>query len=60
MEIDRNGFEVLDRDQCMALLATATLGRVGLSAGALPTVLPVNFLLQDDRILDRTAVLPRS
>ncbi len=38
----------------MALLATATLGRVGLSSGALPTVLPVNFLLHDGRILIRS------
>lgn len=54
MEIDRNGLEVLERDQCLALLATATLGRVGLSSGALPTVLPVNFLLHDDQILIRS------
>lgn len=54
MQIDRNGLEVLDREQCMALLATATLGRVGLSSGALPTVLPVNFLLHDGRILIRS------
>ncbi|MFP5369160.1 MAG: pyridoxamine 5'-phosphate oxidase family protein [Actinomycetes bacterium] len=54
MEIDRNGLEVLDRDECLRLLSTATLGRVGLTTGALPTVLPVNFLLDGDRILVRT------
>lgn len=54
MEIDRNGLEILDRDECLQLLSTATLGRVGVTSGALPTVLPVNFLLDDDRILIRT------
>ena len=54
MEVDRNGLEVLDRDQCLNLLATATIGRVGLTSGALPTILPVNFRLDDDRILIRS------
>jgi uncharacterized protein len=54
VEIDRNGLEVLDRDQCLALLASATLGRVGVSTGALPTVLPVNFLFHEGRILIRS------
>lgn len=54
MEIDRNGLEVLDRDECLRLLSTATLGRVGVTTGALPTVLPVNFLLDGERILIRT------
>ena len=54
MEIDRNGLEVLDRDECLRLLATASLGRVGLTTGALPTVLPVNFRCDGERILVRT------
>ena len=54
MEIDRNGLEVLDPTCCRRLLASATIGRVGLSAGALPTVLPVSFLLIDDGIVFRT------
>jgi nitroimidazol reductase NimA-like FMN-containing flavoprotein (pyridoxamine 5'-phosphate oxidase superfamily) len=54
VEVDRNGLEVLDRDECLRLLATATLGRVGVSAGALPSVLPVNFRLDGDRILFST------
>jgi hypothetical protein len=55
MEIDRNGLEVLDRDECLRLLGTCTLGRVGLSSGALPMVLPVNFRLVGDRIVFRTS-----
>ena len=54
MEVDRNGLEVLDRRECLRLLALATLGRVGFTSGALPTVLPVNFHLDGDRILVRT------
>lgn len=54
MEVDRNGLEVLDRDECLALLATVPVGRLGLSMGALPVVFPVNFCLADDEIILRT------
>lgn len=56
MRTDRNGLEVLDRDECLALLAGAHVGRVGVSMGALPTVLPVSYRLVDERILFRTGV----
>jgi hypothetical protein len=55
VEVDRNGLEVLGRDECLRLLATATIGRVGLSSAALPSVLPVNFRLVGDRVLFRTS-----
>jgi nitroimidazol reductase NimA-like FMN-containing flavoprotein (pyridoxamine 5'-phosphate oxidase superfamily) len=51
---DRNGLEVLDRDECLQLLATATLGRIGVTAGALPSVFPVNFWFDGESILVRT------
>ena len=51
MEIDDNGLEVLEREECLRLLAGATLGRIGVSSGALPAVLPVNFWLDGNRIL---------
>jgi nitroimidazol reductase NimA-like FMN-containing flavoprotein (pyridoxamine 5'-phosphate oxidase superfamily) len=54
MEIDRNGLEVLGRDECLRLLASASLGRLGITTGALPTVLPVNFRLVGDQIVFRT------
>lgn len=54
MEVDRNGLEILDRAECLRLLQTATLGRIGLTSQALPTVLPVNFRLAGDRLLVRT------
>ncbi|HET6951724.1 MAG TPA: pyridoxamine 5'-phosphate oxidase family protein [Acidimicrobiales bacterium] len=54
MEIDRNGLEVLDRVECLRLLASARLGRVGVTSRALPQVLPVNFRFDGHRILIRT------
>jgi nitroimidazol reductase NimA-like FMN-containing flavoprotein (pyridoxamine 5'-phosphate oxidase superfamily) len=56
MEVDRNGLEVLDRQECLQLLGTATIGRVGVSFGALPVVLPINFRLVGDRIVFLTGV----
>jgi nitroimidazol reductase NimA-like FMN-containing flavoprotein (pyridoxamine 5'-phosphate oxidase superfamily) len=54
MERDRNGLEVLGRDECLQLLERTAVGRLGVTIGALPFVLPVNFLVDDDRILVRT------
>lgn len=54
MELDRNGLEVLDRDECLRLLSQSTLGRIGVTSGALPVILPVNFLVVDDHIFVRT------
>jgi nitroimidazol reductase NimA-like FMN-containing flavoprotein (pyridoxamine 5'-phosphate oxidase superfamily) len=56
MEVDRNGLEVLGRDACLRLLAAATLGRIGVSSGALPSVMPVNFWFDGHQILIRTGV----
>ena len=56
MEVDRNGLEVLGRGACLRLLASATLGRVGVSSGALPSVVPVNFRFDGRQILIRTGV----
>ena len=51
---DRNGLEVLEREECLELLAGAAVGRIGLSVGALPLVLPVNFCVDGERIVVRT------
>ena len=56
MEVDRNGLEILDREASLRLLASATLGRIAVTIGALPVVLPVNFRLVDDRIVFRTGI----
>jgi nitroimidazol reductase NimA-like FMN-containing flavoprotein (pyridoxamine 5'-phosphate oxidase superfamily) len=52
---DRTRMEVLARDECLRLLRTLTVGRVGLSIEALPVVLPVNFVVADDAIVFRTS-----
>jgi nitroimidazol reductase NimA-like FMN-containing flavoprotein (pyridoxamine 5'-phosphate oxidase superfamily) len=46
--------ELLDDDECLAVLARHPIGRVGLSAGALPVVLPVNYVLDGQTVLFRT------
>ncbi|MGQ0434088.1 MAG: pyridoxamine 5'-phosphate oxidase family protein [Microthrixaceae bacterium] len=54
VETDRNGLVVLDEAECLRLLAGATLGRIGVTSGALPAVLPVNFWFDGTQILFRT------
>jgi nitroimidazol reductase NimA-like FMN-containing flavoprotein (pyridoxamine 5'-phosphate oxidase superfamily) len=54
VEFDRNGLEVLDRHACLHLLASVPIGRVGITSGALPVVLPVNFVLDGEQIIIRT------
>jgi nitroimidazol reductase NimA-like FMN-containing flavoprotein (pyridoxamine 5'-phosphate oxidase superfamily) len=39
------GLEVLDEEECLGLLAGARVGRVAIAKGAVPVVLPVNFVL---------------
>lgn len=54
-EHDASGLEVLARDECVALLRQATLGRIVFTSAALPAVLPVNYVVDDDgSILVRT------
>jgi nitroimidazol reductase NimA-like FMN-containing flavoprotein (pyridoxamine 5'-phosphate oxidase superfamily) len=52
--VDAHGLVLLDRDECLELLGRSTFGRVGVTVGALPAVLPVNFRLVDDLIVFRT------
>jgi len=54
MEIDRNGMEVLDREHSLALVRSATIGRLAIHAGALPAIVPVNFILTADAVVIRT------
>lgn len=56
MESDRGPvFEELDREDCLELLREEPVGRVALTARALPVVLPVNFALLDGEIVWRSA-----
>lgn len=54
MELDRNGLEVLERDECLALLGSMPVARLGFSQNALPVILPVNFVLDRDCVVFRT------
>lgn len=54
MSLDRNGLEVLSREECLDLLATTSLGRVAASIAALPVVLPVNYGVYRGDIVFRT------
>lgn len=56
MTVDRNGLQVLDRDECLALLGSGVLGRVALCMGALPTILPISYRLVDDKVVFRTGI----
>ena len=47
--------EELGRSECLDLLATASIGRVGLLVDGLPEVLPVNYALDGETVLFRTA-----
>jgi len=48
------GWRCCPREECLALLATRQVGRLGVSNEALPAILPVNFHLLNDRIIVRT------
>jgi hypothetical protein len=51
--VDRNGLEILERDACLELLATATIGRLAYTSGGVPAVVPVNVALAGDLVLFR-------
>jgi uncharacterized protein len=54
VQVDRNDLEILDRGECLRLLSSHGVGRVGLSSGALPVILPVNFYLDGERVIVRS------
>ncbi len=47
------GVETLDEAECRRLLAGHSFGRIVLTSGALPAVVPVAYLLVDDMIVTR-------
>jgi uncharacterized protein len=44
----------LSREECLRLLASVPVGRVGLSVKAIPAVFPVNFAIMDGEVVFRT------
>ncbi|TYK43927.1 pyridoxamine 5'-phosphate oxidase family protein [Actinomadura decatromicini] len=55
MKLDQSGLEILDRDECRALLSRAAIGRIVFTHQALPAVQPVNFILSRGDIVFRTS-----
>lgn len=51
----RTGVEVLDREECLALLAQDVIGRLAVMSGIGPVIFPVNYALDADAIVFRTA-----
>lgn len=54
---NRTGLEIIGHDDCLRLLATHMygVGRVALVDGNHPVILPVNYALDQDRVVFRTA-----
>jgi nitroimidazol reductase NimA-like FMN-containing flavoprotein (pyridoxamine 5'-phosphate oxidase superfamily) len=46
--LENDAFRILDRRECLRLLAKVPVGRVVYTRQALPAVLPVNFFLDED------------
>ena len=59
MKLDRNGLEVLNREECRQLLSTRSLGRIGVTVNALPVVLPVNYQLVNGELIIQTERVSR-
>jgi nitroimidazol reductase NimA-like FMN-containing flavoprotein (pyridoxamine 5'-phosphate oxidase superfamily) len=54
MRLDANGLEVLDREDCLALMRSVTLGRVVFTDRALPAIQPVHFVLDGNDVIIAT------
>jgi nitroimidazol reductase NimA-like FMN-containing flavoprotein (pyridoxamine 5'-phosphate oxidase superfamily) len=55
VDVDRNGLERLDRAECLRLLSFHGVGRVAVTVGALPAVFPINYALEGENVVFRTA-----
>jgi uncharacterized protein len=50
-DLDGAGLAVLDRSDCLRLLARGGVGRIAISAGALPMILPVRYALDGEHVV---------
>lgn len=55
MRLDSAGLQVLSYEECMSLLGSCPIGRIVFTDRALPAVQPVNFCLDGEDIVIRTA-----
>jgi len=51
----RSGLEAMDEDECLRRLAADTIGRLAVIAGGAPMIFPVNYVLDGNDIVFRTA-----
>ena len=50
----RTGLELIDREECLRLLAGEEVGRLAVIVGGEPAIFPVNFVLDGETIVFRT------
>ena len=55
MKDARTGIEMMDRQLCLRLLAADEVGRLAVVTAGAPVILPVNYALDDESIVFRTA-----
>jgi nitroimidazol reductase NimA-like FMN-containing flavoprotein (pyridoxamine 5'-phosphate oxidase superfamily) len=46
-----SGVEIIERDECLALLRSASVGRLGFILGDAPEILPVNYGLDGEAVV---------
>jgi nitroimidazol reductase NimA-like FMN-containing flavoprotein (pyridoxamine 5'-phosphate oxidase superfamily) len=51
----RTGIEVMDRDECLGLLRSTDVGRVAVVDAGHPVIFPVNYAVDDELIVFRSA-----
>ncbi|GAB1819709.1 pyridoxamine 5'-phosphate oxidase family protein [Herbidospora sp. RD11066] len=56
MRTDSAGLSVLSREECLRLLAITPIGRLVFTHRALPAVQPVNYVLDGETVVIRTAI----
>jgi nitroimidazol reductase NimA-like FMN-containing flavoprotein (pyridoxamine 5'-phosphate oxidase superfamily) len=52
---EHSGVEVIPRAECLSLLAGEVVGRIGFVLAGRPEVLPVNYVLDGEAVVFRTA-----
>ena len=51
----RTGIEIIERSECLRLLQGEVVGRLGVIEGGSPLILPINFAMDGDHVVFRTA-----
>jgi nitroimidazol reductase NimA-like FMN-containing flavoprotein (pyridoxamine 5'-phosphate oxidase superfamily) len=50
----RSGLQVIERAECLRLLATEEVGRLGVVVAGRPEIFPVNYVVDGDEVMFRT------